>query len=141
MSRRDTLRNSAFLGAGALIVGGGGAALALDFRRKMDEQDLTVIGNGTAAIVQVHDPSCADCATLQKQTRQALRQFSPDAVNFRVANIASREGSAFQGQQGLPHVTLALFDGSGERLHVVRGVREADELADIFAYHLGLSAD
>jgi len=138
MSRRDALRTGALFGVGALLIAGGGTAFALDFRRRLVEQDLSVIGNGVPTIVQIHDPSCVQCAALQTATKRALRSFEASAVNYRVANITTEAGGQFQGEQGLPRVTLALFNGSGERVHVVSGVENATDLEDVFAYHLAL---
>ncbi|MEM6728434.1 MAG: hypothetical protein AAF618_08035 [Pseudomonadota bacterium] len=47
-------------GAGFLALGGAGTAFAVDFMAKLEEQDLSVIGNGTPALVQIHDPACPD---------------------------------------------------------------------------------
>ena len=137
-TRRDFLWKIASTGIGGVVVAGGGAAFAMDFRKKLAEQDLSVIGNGTPAIVQIHDPSCPSCAALQKETRSALRAFDPAQFNYRVANITTEAGSRFQGAQGLPHVTLARFNGAGERVHVVNGVQEAEVLIDAFQTHLAL---
>ena len=137
-TRREVLR-TALIGGGALLaLGGAGTAFAIDFRNKLAEQDLTAIGNGKPTIVQVHDPSCALCTSLQKATRRALRSFEDGSINFRVANITTQAGSTFQGQQGLPHVTLALFDADGRRVQVVRGVQSPEFLVQTFKEVFGI---
>ena len=83
MSRRSAMIRLGAYCVGGMALVGGGTAFALDFRRKPAEQDLSVIGNGTPSIVQIHDPSCQLCAQLQKETRKALRAFPADAVNVR----------------------------------------------------------
>jgi hypothetical protein len=136
--RRRSLRQIATYLAGGAVLLGGGAVFALDVRDKLTEQDLSVIGQGTPVVLQIHDPQCSMCAALQKQTRLALKSFGSDDVLYRVANIRSDAGAAQQRKEGLPHVTLALYNGVGERVHVVQGVTEADELIDVFKQTLGL---
>ncbi|MEL7026665.1 MAG: hypothetical protein AAGO57_05470, partial [Pseudomonadota bacterium] len=119
------MKRIAAFGFGGVVIAGGGTAFAVDFSRKLSELDLSVIGQGTPVVVQIHDPQCALCADLQRQTRRALRRFDDDALFYRVANIRNEEGLSFQTGQGLPHVTLVLFDKDGRRVHVVEGVTPA----------------
>ena len=100
------------------------------------EADLTKIGKGRPAVVQVHDPNCSLCQQLQRQTRKALKSFDDDAVRFLVADINTARGSAFAARYGVPHVTLLLFDGAGEMVQIVRGPSDADSLRDIIGAHL-----
>ena len=138
LSRRAMLQKYGLYGLGSLALLGGGGVLAMEFQGALSEADLTAIGRGTPVVVQIHDPQCTLCAALQKETRKALKSFDKDDVLFRVANITSKEGSAFQTRQSLPHVTLVLFDGNGRRQHVVRGVTPAEELIPIFQSALRL---
>lgn len=138
-SRRDTLKGLMWWGAGGAALLGGGAVFAMDFRKKLAEHDLSVIGQGVPVILQIHDPQCSLCAALQKQTRSALRAFDDHDVLFRVANVRTTEGAARQQAEGLPHVTLVLYDGEGHRVHVVEGVTQADVLVETFKRHLGLT--
>lgn len=100
------------------------------------EADLTKIGHGKPSIVQIHDPMCPLCQTLQRQTRKALKSFDGDAFTFLVANIKTPDGSALAARYGVPHVTLLLFDGRGEMVQIVRGPSDADSLRTIFEAHL-----
>ena len=100
------------------------------------EADLAKIGKGRPAVVQVHDPNCALCQQLQRQTRKALKSFDDEAVRFLVADINTAQGSAFAARYGVPHVTLLLFDGAGEMVQIVRGPSDADRLRDVIGTHL-----
>lgn len=100
------------------------------------EADLTKIGQGKPSIVQVHDPQCPLCRTLQRQTRKALKSFDSDSFTFLVANIKTLDGSSFAARYGVPHVTLLLFDASGEMVQIVRGPSDTDSLRTIFEAHL-----
>ncbi|MEM1066658.1 MAG: hypothetical protein AAGJ74_14250, partial [Pseudomonadota bacterium] len=74
-SRRNTLKLLRNGGIAALVLGGAGVVSVNAVRATIAEQDLTRIGNGTPAIVQIHDPTCAMCTELQRETRKALRGF------------------------------------------------------------------
>ena len=89
-------------------------------------------------MLQIHDPQCPICSQLQRETRRALRAFPDDAVLYRFANIRTPEGLAVQTREGLPHATLALYWGRGERLHVVEGVTPSAELISTFQRTLKL---
>ena len=136
LTRRDVMRKFAMYGAGALVVGGGGTAFAYDFTKKLAEADLSVIGNGTPTIVQIHDPGCALCQSLQKETRAAFRLCEDTNLQYRVANVRSTDGAAFQSRFGLPHVTLVFFDERGNHIHTIQGVTPASRIkADITRYY------
>ncbi|WP_152544565.1 thioredoxin domain-containing protein [Actibacterium mucosum] len=135
-SRRRFLR---LLRTGAIavpIVGIGGLFSVRAVQATIHENDLTRVGQGVPAIVQVHDPQCPLCQQLQRQTRKAMRGFEEDEGIFLVANIASAEGSAFAARYGAPHVTLLLFDARGRMQQVVRGPVQDDDLRAIISEHL-----
>ncbi|WP_293446731.1 hypothetical protein [Planktotalea sp.] len=138
VSRRLTLKEIALYALGGAAITGGGVALAADFQSKLIELDLSVIGQGTPVILQIHDPQCSMCAALQKQTRIALKSLEADAVLYRVANISTEEGAAQQRLKGLPHVTLVLYNGEGVRQHVIQGVTPAADLLKAFQQYLKL---
>ena len=91
------------------------------------EHDLSAIGNGVSTVVQIHDPRCSLCRQLQSNTRDALRGFG-ERIQYRVANINTPEGKAFQIRHRQPHVTLVLFDGRGRQRGTLTGVRDSAEL-------------
>ncbi len=136
LTRRVTLGKIAAYGVGGVVLSSGVGAFALDLREKLIEQDLSAIGQGTPVILQIHDPQCSMCTALQRQARRALRAIEDDAVLYRVADIHTEEGAAHQRREGLPHVTLVLYDGSGKRVHVIEGVTPADELIEAFRRYL-----
>ena len=138
VTRRDAMSRLMWIGAGGVVVAGVGTAFAMDFRNKLAEADLSRIGQGIPVIVQIHDPQCGLCRNLQREARAALNQFDRDDVTYLVANIKSQDGAAFQARMGLPHVTLVLFDGAGNRVHTVQGVTPREELAATFRQRLNL---
>ena len=100
------------------------------------EADLTKIGKGKPSVVQIHDPNCSLCRTLQSQTRKALKSFDDEAITFLVADINTVKGGAFAARYGVPHVTLLLFDPRGEMVQIVRGPSDTDSLRNILDAYL-----
>ncbi len=96
--------------------------------------DLSVLGNGSPAIVQIHDPSCKLCRRLMANTKKALGDR--EDITYRIADITKTNGREFQERYGVPHVTLLLFNAKGRHVHTVQGVTPAEELAEHFQRHL-----
>ena len=116
----------------AVILGLGGYWAVGSVRATMAEHDLARVGNGTPSIVQIHDPQCSLCLSLQSATREALAEMGDDEITYLVANIQTPDGRAFANQYGVPHVTLLLFDGQGELQDVLNGVRQPEALLPVF---------
>jgi len=133
--RRAFMTKVAYGIGGIAIAGGIGVFSVNTVRASMAELDLSKVGNGTPSIVQIHDPACQLCTKLQKETRQALGAFDEEKLNYLVANITTADGATFAATYGVPHVTLLLFDGDGEVVQVLNGVRESDELEETFTTH------
>lgn len=132
LSRRSVLGGGA---VGSALVLGGGFWGVSSFRTYAAEHDLSRVGQGAPAIVQVHDPQCPTCTALQKQTRRALKDFDGCGLTYLVADIKTPEGAAFARRYNAPHVTLLLFDGAGDLKRTVRGLHDSPHLAEVFAAH------
>lgn len=132
LSRRSFLARGALYGGAAVMLAGAGWFSVTSVQVTMAEHDLTRIGNGRPAIVQIHDPGCALCRSLMKETRAALRELPAGAVQYLVANIDTAEGSALAATHGVPHVTLLLFDGDGKLQQTIRGTQDRDALVGPF---------
>jgi len=136
MDRRDVLRR---FRTGALVLAGvgvGGWYVVSEVRAGIEEGDLSKIGNGLPTIVQVHDPQCPTCQALQKEVRSALEQFEDGELQYLVANIRQDKGKRFATQHEVPHVTLVIFNGAGERREILSGPNSADNLERAFRQHL-----
>ena len=131
ISRRNALRGV----AAAVVAVGAGVAIHRHDVQARELHDLSAIGEGVPAIVQIHDPSCPMCRRLMGATRTAIEDF-PD-VAYRVADITTDEGKAFQTEYDVPHVTLLLFNAAGQRVQTLTGVRSAEELREVFAATFG----
>lgn len=131
--KRKTL---AALGKTAIVlaaIGGGGFYFYSAYQQDLKERDLTRIGFGKPTIVQIHDPNCQQCATLQKETRAALSNFDDESVKFLVANIRTQKGLEFAQKHNVPHVSLLLFNKRGQLQNVLQGVRREEELTNVIS--------
>ena len=130
--RRNFLRLGRNIGIGAVLLGGTGYVFAQNFVSMRHEHDLTRVANGRPTVVQIHDPQCSLCRSLQADTRKALDMFEDGDLDYVVANIRTAKGKTFQNRYGVPHVTLLLFDGKGDLQEVLQGQRGAYELRNHF---------
>ncbi|WP_421984323.1 hypothetical protein [Roseibium sp.] len=130
--RRKFLRLGRNIGIAAVLLGGTGYVFAQNFASMRHEHDLTRVGNGRPTVVQIHDPQCSLCRSLQADTRKALDMFEDGELDYVVANIRTAKGKTFQNRYGVPHVTLLLFDSKGDLQEVLQGQRGAYELRNHF---------
>ncbi len=144
VSRRDVLRWSGFGALGVLAAGGAVFAGRSMYDTYVAEHDLTRIGKGKPAVVQVHDPSCATCTELQRETRKAMKQFEECDLVYLVADLTQPEGQVFASRHGVGRVTLVLLDADGEVTQVLPGMRQRAELRTVLKAHFdqhGTSGD
>ena len=139
-NRRQLLARVRNWGVIGVLAAGVGWYMIDDVTATIAEHDLSRIGNGSPAIVQIHDPQCSRCRSLQRETRRALSTLDDGAIQYLVANIRTSKGSDFASSHLVSHVTLLLFDGNGKRRSIVRGNRDSKTLATIFRSHLEISA-
>jgi len=138
--RRSFMSTALYAGLGLPILGGLGFWGYRSFTGTLAEFDLSQIGKGKAAIVQIHDPQCQLCLRLQKQTRKILKNCSEDNYKYLVASIRTDEGSALAALHNVPHVTLLLFAPDGEMTEIVRGPIDSDLLETQIKTHLAKHA-
>lgn len=94
---------------------------------KKGEYDLSVIGNGMAAVVQIHDPNCQLCRRLKNNVDSVKKDFQ-DRIQFKIANISSPKGRAFAQHHKVPHVTLLFFNKRGQKVNVLQGVSSKEAI-------------
>ncbi|MEJ6392423.1 hypothetical protein V8J82_04095 [Gymnodinialimonas sp. 2305UL16-5] len=121
VDRRGALRLLRNLAIAAPMIGIAGYVTANRVQASICELDLTKIGDGLPSVVQVHDPQCDLCLTLQRQTRRALRAYDANSHHFLVANLSSLDGQSFARLHNVGSVTLVLLDGDGNQIGVIRG--------------------
>ncbi len=136
VNRRSALGMIRNWGLFAAVGAAGGWYLIDEVLATISEQDLTKIGNGIPAVVQIHDPQCSRCLALQRETRKALKAFDSDQLQYLVANIRSDKGRALATANKVGHVTLLLFDAKGTRREVLHGTSHSDYLELVFRKHV-----
>ncbi len=134
--RRKFLLNMRKYTIAGAVVGSAGWFAVDDVCATMRENDLSQIGNGTPSVVQIHDPNCNLCLSLQREARDAMGDFKEDQLQFIVANIISEKGQQLAASHGVGHVTLLLFDGAGKRRNTLVGPNTSEYLKDVFQQHL-----
>lgn len=118
------------------VIGAVGWYLVGEVNAAICEGDLSRIGNGVPAVVQIHDPQCPHCVALQKEARDAVSNFDEDELLFLVANIRHSEGRRLANAHRVGHVTLLLFDGDGKRRRILAGPNKSEYLTREFRSHL-----
>ena len=134
--RREFLRSLRSWGLLAAAVGAGGWYVVQEVGATIREHDLSRIGNGVPAVVQIHDPQCPRCIALQNEAREALSDFDGDELQFLVANIRSDEGRDLASAPGVAPVTLLLFDAEGRRRTTLTGPNTSEVLKQAFRHHV-----
>ena len=89
--------------------------------------DLSVIGNGTPTVVQIHDHNCQLCRQLKSNLDDVKTDFTEE-VQFKTANILAKKGANFAQKHNVAHVTLLFFNGQGKRVNTLQGVSSKDEI-------------
>ena len=135
-SRREVLRRVRNWSIGISVAGASGWFMIKDVRATLREHDLSQIGNGVAAVVQIHDPNCSMCTALQRETRDAICEIDSPDLQYLVANIHTDEGRKLAAAHGVGHVTLLLFDGDGKRHGIITGTKDSTYLIDAYRQHL-----
>lgn|GEM_PF-610277 len=124
--RRLLLRSAAVLGVAGVSAG----SLARYDSRKRVLHDLTIIGDGAPAVVQIHDPGCQTCRRLKSRTLVALEDLPH--VRFRLADILTGDGKALQDRFNAQTITLLLFEPGGKLVDRIVGLQDIDRLRHRF---------
>ncbi|NNE23807.1 MAG: hypothetical protein HKN11_14475 [Rhizobiales bacterium] len=135
-SRRSVLAAVRNWGLLAGLAAAGSWYLAGHVSATIAEHDLSRIGNGIPAVVQIHDPQCPRCLALQRQTRDALEAFEDGQLQYLIADITNARGRELASAHGVRHITLLLFDGAGVRRSILAGPNTSANLAHAFRSHL-----
>ena len=136
VDRRRFLTSLRNWGIASFAVGGTGWFVADGFAKTAQELDLTTIGNGIPAVVQIHDPECPKCLALQREARDAVCEIGEHQLQYKVANIRRPSGRKLANEHGVGHVTLLLMDGDGNRMMTLRGENTSGNLFYVFDRHV-----
>jgi hypothetical protein len=89
--------------------------------------DLTLIGKGKPAAVQVFDPNSTSSLEMMDAVNRVRGDYK-GRVEFLLADLNSEAGKSFAATQGVSPSTLILFGPDGTRLNVVATKQDADSL-------------
>ena len=138
-NRRSFLSMAGTIGGGAILLGGVGFWGVRMVQASVAERDLTGIGQGAPAIVQVHDTQCPICIALQREARAALKEVSQSDLIYRIADIKTDDGIAFASRFAASHSTLLFFDGDGNLTQRLVGPNNRQTLTRAFEAHIQAS--
>ena len=127
-ARRKFLRVSVYTALGALTTSTLAWAMVNYKQNYEARHDLSVVGNGIATVVQVHDPACRLCQQLRSNLFAAQSDFPEEKLLVRIADITSVAGAAFASQHQVPHVTLLFFDARGQLVQTLQSVTGEDDI-------------
>ncbi len=126
------------LAAGIAVLVLTGAAFAIGGLNRAERRarDLSLIGRGVPAVVQVHDTTCPICSELRANVKRIENEFDDGDLLIRVADIRDDEGLAFAARHTAQRrVTLLFLDAEGRLVDTQTGVQESDALRRMFALH------
>lgn len=90
--------------------------------------------------MQIHDPSCPTCRSLKSRASAALKRIDVKPIHFRLADITTDEGQAFQERHRVETITLLLFNGKGRLIQTLSGLRDLEEFELLFSNAFGKPA-
>ena len=96
-------------------------------QKSIVEHDLSVVGNGTPTVVQIHDPGCQLCNRLKKNLAKVKGEFK-DKIQFKTANILKKKGKIFASKHNTAKITLLFFDKKGQRVDTIQGVTSSEDI-------------
>lgn len=132
--RRSRVVRGALIAAAVLAVGGGGL-FALNMREEK-VRDLSVVGTGIPAVVQVHDITCPVCTELRGNVERISGDYSERELLIRVADVATDEGLAFAARYtAARRATLLFIDGEGNLVEEHTGALPPADLRMLFDRH------
>lgn len=99
--------------------------------------DLSLIGNGKAAIVVTFDKENVASMDLMEGFNQ-IRSNYEEHIEFYVADIDSPQGQHFTARHRVPSAAAVYFSADGEKLHSIYGPQERAELINAIHQSFGL---
>ena len=122
IKRRTAIR----LGIGGLLAVPAIVAVSAYIDKQNTLYDLSSLGQGRPALVQVHHSKCPKCRKLLSSVESVIDEFPQ--IDFRIASINSVEGKVFANKHNVPHISLVMLDGEGNWLNAVTGIQQPESV-------------
>lgn len=120
----------------AAVVVAGGATVTFRANQTEALRDLSDVGRGVPAVVQVHDYTCPVCMELRGEIEGIDGEFSDDRLLIRVADVHTEGGLDFaRDYTSARRATLLFIDGEGNLVAEQSGAQPAEVLRRTFERH------
>jgi hypothetical protein len=121
----------------ALVVAIGSVAVFAFQRGQEEVYDLSQVGTGVPAVVQVHDFTCPVCTELRETVQVIEDEFTESDLLIRIADVHTDEGLEFASRYTTARrATLLFISGNGELVDVRSGEASAAVLRERFQRHI-----
>ena len=122
--------------AAAVAIAVSATAILTAHQASRQRYDLTAIGQGIPAIVQVHDTDCPVCVELRRNISQIENDLDEQDILLRVADVNTDAGLEFASRfTQHRRVTLLYFDPAGNLVDVQTGLQDPETLLSSFREH------
>lgn len=133
---RQRKRTALWVSAAVVVILITGVAFSVGNQKQQALYDLSEIGQGVPAVVQVWDITCPICNDLKANVGRIRGDFEDNALLIRVADVATEEGVAFASRYTVQRrQTLLYIDESGQLVDEQIGLQEVDDLRQAFERH------
>ena len=95
-------------------------AFAVTLLPKGFKSDLSLIGQGTASLVLVHDKNYVGSIQMMELMNKVRSDYK-ETVEFLAVDIATPEGQRFSQQQQAGAIDLVVFGADGQKRNVLSG--------------------
>ncbi|MFW6251167.1 MAG: thioredoxin family protein [Alkalispirochaetaceae bacterium] len=107
-----------------LVLLAAGGTITIFGRQVEKANDLSQVGKGVPAVVQVHDNTCPVCTELRATVERIEGDFSDETLLIRVADVHTEEGLEFAGRYtDARRATLLYIDGDGNLVNEISGAQ------------------
>ncbi|NBB90268.1 MAG: hypothetical protein GVY23_03560 [Spirochaetes bacterium] len=121
----------------AVVAAAGGWGLYAYNQGEERIRDLTAVGLGVPAVVQVHDATCPVCSELRANVESIEGDYSDDELLIRIADVHTDKGAAFASRHTMARrATLLFLNGEGELVDVRSGAIPSEDLKLLFSRHI-----
>lgn len=102
------------------------------------DDDLSILGKGTPAVVLIRDKNAVQSFELM-EVLNGIRSKYTGKVNFLLTDADTPEGKAFISASNASRVSVVLVDDSGKAVNVLYAPQSAESMQQAIAGSLGIT--